>query len=103
MNKCGDCKYWIGGGDWGLSCSKDYYIATTDPNREACDRFELSEDLGDDGGATYVLTPSYILYDLLSGDAGFDIGGWKPWLWDSIYNELMNRLEKAGYIGKVGE
>lgn len=25
MDICYNCKYWIGGGDWGLSCMKDYY------------------------------------------------------------------------------
>ena len=61
------------------------------------------EELEDDENAVYRLTPSYILYDLLSEDAGFDVGGWKPFIWESIYNEFMNRLERAGYISKADE
>lgn len=36
---CMNCKYFIGGGDWGLGCKKDYYRL---PNRisKACVEFE---------------------------------------------------------------
>ena len=54
-NRCGDCKNWIGGGDWGLSCSKDYYIATTNPNREACDKFEKIIGYDKSKGRRYAL------------------------------------------------
>lgn len=40
MNICYNCKHWIGGGDWGLSCRKDYYVATSNGFREACKKFE---------------------------------------------------------------
>lgn len=40
MNICYNCKHWIGGGDWGLSCRKDYYIASTNGFDEACEKFE---------------------------------------------------------------
>lgn len=40
MNICYNCKHWIGGGDWGLSCRKNYYIASTDGFNEVCEQFE---------------------------------------------------------------
>lgn len=39
MYICGNCRFFAGGGDWGLACSKFYYqlpIYTDD----ACDEFE---------------------------------------------------------------
>lgn len=40
MNICYNCKHWIGGGDWGLSCRKDYYNTSTNGFREVCEHFE---------------------------------------------------------------
>lgn len=37
---CYNCKHWIGGGDWGLSCKLDYYRCTTD-GFDTCERFEV--------------------------------------------------------------
>lgn len=40
MNICYNCKYWIGGGDWGLSCEKDYYNCSTNGFNRICEQFE---------------------------------------------------------------
>lgn len=40
MNICFNCKHWLGGGDWGLSCQKDYYNCSANGFDEACDKFE---------------------------------------------------------------
>ena len=40
MDICYNCKHWLGGGDWGLSCRKNYYMATTDGFNEVCEQFE---------------------------------------------------------------
>ena len=40
MDICYNCKHWIGGGDWGLSCRKDYYNCATNGFREVCEHFE---------------------------------------------------------------
>lgn len=40
MDICFNCKYWIGGGDWGLSCEKDYYNCSANGFDEACEQFE---------------------------------------------------------------
>lgn len=40
MTICFNCKYWIGGGDWGLSCQKDYYNCSTNGFNEVCEQFE---------------------------------------------------------------
>lgn len=37
---CYNCKYWIGGGDWGLSCFKDYYNTSTNGFNKICEQFE---------------------------------------------------------------
>jgi len=49
----------------------------------------------------FVLTPNYILYDILS--SMFDVGEWDSTRWEVIYELFMKRLEKAGYIGKAEE
>ena len=36
---CLNCKHFIGGGDWGLSCAKDYY-RLSNALSTACDDFE---------------------------------------------------------------
>lgn len=40
MNICHNCKHWSGGGDWGLSCAKNYYNCSSDGFDEACEQFE---------------------------------------------------------------
>ena len=40
MDICYNCKHWVGGGDFGLSCRKDYYIATSNGFRAVCEKFE---------------------------------------------------------------
>lgn len=40
MNICYNCKHWIGGGDWGLSCYKNYYNCSTNGFDEVCEQFE---------------------------------------------------------------
>lgn len=37
---CYNCKHWFGGGDWGLSCAKDYYNCNTNGFTPACKEFE---------------------------------------------------------------
>ena len=39
MDICFNCKYWIGGGDWGLSCQKNYYNCSTNGFGKACEEF----------------------------------------------------------------
>ena len=39
-NICYNCKHWIGGGDFGLSCAKHYYITNANGFIEACEDFE---------------------------------------------------------------
>lgn len=41
MSKCGSCRYFIGGGDWNLCCSKDYYLHYEDS--PACDKYDPLE------------------------------------------------------------
>ena len=36
MEICFNCEYWIGGGDWGLSCMQDYYNCNTNGFEKAC-------------------------------------------------------------------
>jgi hypothetical protein len=40
LDICFNCKHWLGGGDWGLSCRKNYYDCNSDGFREACEKFE---------------------------------------------------------------
>ena len=37
---CYNCKHWHGGGDWGLSCAKNYYNCSVNGFDEACGQFE---------------------------------------------------------------
>lgn len=59
-----------------------------------------SEELFDDDDK-FVMTEPYILYDILTDV--FDVGDWKPGLWQMLYETFMRRLEKAGYIAKRDE
>ena len=40
MDICYNCKYWLGGGDWGLSCQKNYLNCSANGFDEACEQFE---------------------------------------------------------------
>lgn len=40
MKICYNCKSWIGCGDWGLSCMKNYYNCSTNGFNKACEQFE---------------------------------------------------------------
>ena len=40
MRICYNCQHWFGGGDWGLSCAKNYYDCSIDGFRKACEQFE---------------------------------------------------------------
>ncbi len=37
---CYNCQHWIGGGDWGLSCAKNYHDCNSNGFRKACEQFE---------------------------------------------------------------
>lgn len=41
---CYNCKNWIGGGDWGLSCTKYYSMASTNGFKDAsnCVNFKVN-------------------------------------------------------------
>ena len=38
---CGNCKHYIGGGDWNLCCDLQYDLCYVDT--KACDKYERSE------------------------------------------------------------
>ena len=38
---CGECKHFLGGGDWALCCDKHYYLCYADS--KACDDFDEKE------------------------------------------------------------
>ena len=40
---CLNCEYYLGGGDWGLSCREDYY-KVPGPVSEACEKFKRREE-----------------------------------------------------------
>ena len=40
MNICYNCKYWMGFGDWGLSCKKNYYNCSSNGFDKACEQYE---------------------------------------------------------------
>lgn len=44
LHICYNCKHWLGGGDWGLSCRKNYYLSSTNGFREACEEFERKNE-----------------------------------------------------------
>ncbi len=44
MSICFNCKHWMGMGDWGLSCSKDYYNTSSDGFGKACEKFERKDN-----------------------------------------------------------
>ena len=61
----------------------------------------IDKDLVDEN-AIYVQTEHSILYETLS-DYGIPVGGWHPKLWESIFETLMERLIRAGYVSKRSE
>lgn len=40
---CLNCKYFLGGGDWGLSCSQDYYTLVEALDK-SCEKFKRREN-----------------------------------------------------------
>lgn len=40
LNICYNCQYWHGGGDWGLSCDKNYYNCSSNGFDKACEQFK---------------------------------------------------------------
>lgn len=41
---CYNCKHYLGGGDWGLSCAKHYHVLT-EALHEICDDFEKKGEI----------------------------------------------------------
>ena len=39
MHICFNCEHWLGGGDWGLSCRRNYYNCNSNGFAEACEEF----------------------------------------------------------------
>lgn len=61
---------------------------------------EMTEDFPED--AKLAITPEYLLYRIIS-DYGIDPGDWIPRIWQHIYEDFMDGLEKQGIISKVGK
>ena len=40
MDICYNCSHWLGGGDFGLSCKKNYYHCSANGFDKACEQFE---------------------------------------------------------------
>ena len=47
MDICYNCEYWIGGGDWGLSCEVDYYNCSANGFDPACENFRRKKHEND--------------------------------------------------------
>ena len=43
MHICFNCEHWIGGGDFGLSCSKNYYYCSSNGFNSACEQFKRKD------------------------------------------------------------
>ena len=41
---CYNCKHYLGGGDWGLSCAKHYHVLT-EALHEICEDFEKKGEI----------------------------------------------------------
>ncbi len=59
---------------------------------------EMMEDFPED--AKFVITPECLLYQIIS-DYGIDTGEWVPKIWEHIYEDFMDGLEKQGIVSKV--
>ena len=59
---------------------------------------EMTEDFPE--GAKFVITPECLLYLIIS-DYGIDPGEWIPRIWQHIYEDFMDGLEKQGIVSKV--
>lgn len=59
---------------------------------------EMMEDLPE--GAKLAITPEYLLYRIIS-DYGIDPGEWVPRIWQHIYEDFMDGLEKQGIVSKT--
>ena len=44
MKICYNCKHYLGGGDWGLSCAKHYHVLT-EALHEGCEDFEKKGEI----------------------------------------------------------
>lgn len=40
LHICFNCKHWIGGGDYGLSCTENYHSTNTNGFEVACEKFK---------------------------------------------------------------
>lgn len=49
----------------------------------------------------YTLSPGFILHEIVK-DWGLT-EAWNPKIYDAAYNDMMESLAKAGYIGKADE
>lgn len=59
---------------------------------------EMTEDSPEN--AKFVITPEFLLYRIIS-DYGIDPGDWIPRIWQHIYEDFMDGLEKQGIISKM--
>lgn len=59
---------------------------------------ETMEDFPE--GAKLVITPECLLYRIIS-DYGIDPGEWVPKIWEHIFEDFMDGLEKQGIVSKV--
>ena len=59
---------------------------------------EMMKDLPE--GAKFAITPEYLLYRIIS-DYGIDPGEWVPKIWQHIYEDFMDGLEKQGIVSKM--
>ena len=50
--------------------------------------------------AKLAIIPEYLLYLIIS-DYGIDTGEWIPRIWQHIYEDFMDGLEKQGIVSKV--
>ena len=59
---------------------------------------EMTEDFPE--GVKFVITPEFLLYQVIS-DYGIDPGDWIPRIWQHIYEDFMDGLEKQRIISKM--
>ena len=57
-----------------------------------------TEDFPDD--AKFVITPESLLYLTIS-DYGIDPGEWVPKIWQHIYEDFMEGLEKTNVVERI--
>lgn len=60
----------------------------------------MTEDMEDFPSDTKLeIAPEYLLYLIIS-DYGIDPGEWIPRIWQHIYEDFMDGLEKQGIVSK---